>query len=76
MTKYSLCWDCKRATGGCPWSDKLKPIKGWKAIPIGKTTARPYSTYLVEECPGFIRDAIGGGTKRYRPEGERHDYDT
>ena len=76
MTKYSLCWDCKRATGGCPWSDKLKPIKGWKAIAIGKTTSRPYSTYLVEECPGFVRDAIGGGLKRYRPEGERHDYDT
>ena len=62
--KFSLCWDCERATGGCPWSDRLRPVKGWTATFLEKTTTRPYSTYLVHECPGFKRDAYDGGTRR------------
>lgn len=36
----TLCWDCRRACGGCPWSASgtqngitrtPKPVKGWKA---------------------------------------------
>ena len=26
-----LCWDCKRAIGLCPWSQRGEAIKGWTA---------------------------------------------
>lgn len=64
MSKFTLCWECERATGGCPWSDRLLPIEGWKAIRVKATSTRPYSTYLVIECPGFKRDAYDGGLRR------------
>lgn len=46
----TLCWDCKRACGGCPWSmsgthhgmtRKPSPVDGWKAR---ETTVRMQST--------------------------------
>ena len=64
MASFSICWDCARACGGCPWSDKLVPIRGWKAIKINPSATKPYTTYLVQECPGFKRDGYDGGTKR------------
>lgn len=66
MTKVpmTICWDCARATGGCPWSDRLRPVKGWKVIEIKPSSNKPYSTYIVQECPGFIRDGYDGGTRR------------
>ena len=64
MGNYALCWDCKNATGGCSWSSEFKPVKGWVAKKIGKTTARPYSTYKVEQCPEFVRDSCDGGLKK------------
>lgn len=66
MAGFTLCWDCARATGGCPWSDILRPIKGWNATLMKKNSSRPYDTYVIHECPGFKRDAIGGGMKRYK----------
>lgn len=45
----TLCWDCKRACGGCPWSmsgthhgmtRKPSPVDGWKAR---ETTVRMQS---------------------------------
>lgn len=62
---YTLCWDCKNACGGCRWSDSLIPVKGWKATP---TYNKCQTSYIVKECPEFIRDAQGGGLKRYRKE--------
>lgn len=64
--QQTLCWDCRRATGGCPWSDHLRPIKGWTAVPTKKGT--PFASYIVLECPGFIRDAYSSGLKRYKKE--------
>ena len=23
------CWSCQKATSGCNWSDRLKPVEGW-----------------------------------------------
>ena len=63
-TRMSICWDCKKAIGQCPWSQRLVPVKGWKAIKISPTATKPYGTYLVQECPGFVRDAYDGGLRR------------
>ena len=65
----TLCWDCKNATGNCCWSSYGKPVPGWTAQKLQKSSAKPYETYVIEECPQFIRDAIGGGLKKYT-EGE------
>ena len=52
----SLCWDCKKATGFCSWSQKLKPVKGWTAK---EEVYKNYFngdeiTYLVIKCPEFV----------------------
>ncbi len=62
--KFTLCWDCKKATGGCSWSNKLRPVKGWTAQEVKPTSSKPYTTYLVEQCPEFKRDAYNSGLKR------------
>lgn len=59
-----LCWCCAKATGAnnnwCSWSRDLKPVDGWKAIPV---TQKPQygckntiHTYQIIECPEFVRD--------------------
>lgn len=63
---FSLCWDCKNATGGCSWSNQLKPVDSWEAKEINPTNTKPYSTYIVYNCPLFIRDAYEGGQKRMK----------
>lgn len=62
---HTLCWDCKNATGDCNWSRSLIPVRGWKATP---TYNKCQTSYIVRECPEFVRDAQGGGLKRYRKE--------
>ena len=63
--KFTLCWDCARATGKCPWSDRLVPVKGWVAEKTKPSNSKPYVSYIVRECPGFVRDALRAGLKRY-----------
>ena len=63
--KFTLCWDCKRATGGCRWSDSLTPVKGWYATMKRNSGG---ITYVVHECPEFVRDAINNGLKRYEED--------
>lgn len=65
VTKSTLCWDCRNACGDCKWSKYLIPVKGWKATPIYN---KRQTSYVVMECPEFIRDAQGGGLRRYRKE--------
>lgn len=66
----TLCWDCARACGYCSWSSRLKPVKGWVAEKTSKETHGSISSsYIVYECPDFVRDAVGHGLKRYK-EGE------
>ena len=64
MGSYTLCWDCKKAIGGCRWSNSLKPVKGWDAVELKATATRPYGSYFVKDCPEFERDAYNGGTSR------------
>ena len=66
----TLCWDCSKATGGCRWSDKSKPVEGWNAVHTMKQNeGRPdYLTYDVYECPEFVRDAYNGGRVWYKPD--------
>ena len=67
MDNMTLCWDCGRATGECSWSARLVPVEGWVAKPTKKTTySGEESSYIVQECPQFVRDAIGHGAKRYK----------
>lgn len=61
LASATLCWDCKRAIGGCRWSEKLKPVKGWVAVSVEKDTGR---TYNVIECPLFIRDSYDHGLRK------------
>lgn len=58
----SICWDCRKACGGCSWVDEFIPVKGWKACqkPIkaehnGQDLI--LGSYLVRSCPEFIRDS-------------------
>ena len=56
QTNDQLCWQCQKATGGCPWSDNFKPVEGWVAKPtIIKDSARDIKTYKIKKCPLFIR---------------------
>lgn len=76
----TLCWRCKKATGGCAWADCFYPVKGWRAkelslrIKKGKTL----KTFVVYTCPEYISDGrrtveeiiqeivnITGKTERY-----------
>lgn len=48
------CWTCKKACGGCSWSSKLKPVKGWKAKKVQKHEhGHNWETYRIEHCPEY-----------------------
>lgn len=70
--RFSICWDCSNATGGCAWSESLKPVKGWNAEKINKVDSAgvKYTTYLIHKCPKFHRDAIGFGQKWINKEND------
>ena len=59
--EYALCWDCANATGGCSWSDNLRPVKGWEAK---RTHKKEFDSWLVINCPKFERDAYDFGLYR------------
>ena len=65
MGKFTLCWDCAKATGMCPWSKRSKPVEGWEAefVPRNGGT-KPYDTYVVIACPLFERDSYDYGLHR------------
>ena len=58
LKKSQLCWRCAYAIGGCSWSDRLKPVQGWKA----KLTTRKehdgyvFKSYRILSCPQFKSD--------------------
>ena len=60
----SICWDCKRAVGGCSWSElndkadgvRFQPVEGWKATISTNIYSDGKATYEVRECPLFIAD--------------------
>ena len=56
--KYSKneqpCWTCKKACGGCRWSDKLKPVKGWDAVKVKRkddSGKENMTGYKILYCP-------------------------
>lgn len=60
LTKQqTLCWDCKKALGGCSWSRRFEPVPGWKAV-VSETAGylneamRQIPSYCVLNCPEFI----------------------
>lgn len=77
--QQTLCWDCENATGGCSWADHNDhtPVKGWDAIPTRIKVHNPSqnaeisTSYIVLDCPEFIRNAEGFGTRRIGDR-ERH----
>lgn len=65
----TICWDCSRACGDCPWSSEAQPVEGWSAmktqVKLHCETARrePVYTdsYVVLSCPMFSRDSYEYG---------------
>lgn len=53
-----ICWRCANATGGCPWSKDLKPVKGWRARKtfIKDSGKFGYTSYKILYCPLFNED--------------------
>lgn len=53
----NICFDCKNACGGCPWSAKSVPIPGWSAekSDIGNKR-KSIETYHITACPLFVPD--------------------
>lgn len=59
----SLCWECKKATGGsdCSWANEFIPVEGWdaKQTTIVICSTRGYEkndiSYIVRKCPLFER---------------------
>lgn len=70
--KQTLCWDCRKATGACCWSESSgrSHVPGWTAVEtkvrMNNDTYAP--SYIVVDCPEFERDGIGGGVKRARSD--------
>lgn len=65
---HTLCWDCEKAVGGCSWTDHWshKPVEGWVAEPrrLRLDNNNACTSYVVRECPEFVRDAFDGGVNR------------
>lgn len=52
---FTKCWTCKKACGGCIWSQSFKPVPGWTAektfIPSNGEMA---ASYHIIECPEYM----------------------
>ena len=59
----TLCWDCKNSTKPhiCPWARDFTPVNGWNAKETHIGGAYQYDSYLVMDCPLFVRGAFNGG---------------
>ena len=59
MKKHkSLCWNCDRATGFCPWSREFEPVQGWVANKtiVHQSRKINFESYDVIYCPLFEPD--------------------
>lgn len=57
----NICFDCKKACGGCSWSKDFEPVPGWIAeecyIPIVEDNLTCHiETYHITACPQFEPD--------------------
>ena len=73
-TQKTICWDCRKARGGCTWSAELEPVEGWEAEPTVRKpgTKDEMHSFIVYDCPEFERDAWNGGAERLAEHEERH----
>ena len=57
-SENQLCWECSRATGGCPWSREGKEIPNWEAekTVIRNEDGTEMSSYKIKKCPLFQKD--------------------
>lgn len=61
MTSDQPCWDCKKALGGCSWSQDFIPVAGWEAQKTVKSGGArsdgvknpPVESYRITFCPEF-----------------------
>ena len=53
-----ICWRCGNYCRGCSWSEKHKPVEGWKAVRTAvKNRGRlEFHSYRIIFCPLFIQD--------------------
>ncbi len=52
-----LCWDCRKATGLCPWSAWQEPVEGWTATPtVIDDLGEKIRSYKITACPLFERE--------------------
>ena len=60
LMKKTKCWSCANAcTGGCNWSKRFQPVKGWKADKRKvENKASKFITYFVNECPQYDCDVV------------------
>lgn len=66
--QMTLCWFCRRACGGCSWSQDFTPVAGWDAVPTKIKTQRDATTgefilddsFLVLACPEYEADEMEG----------------
>jgi len=66
---FTLCWDCEKAIGKCPWSRELQPVEGWNAIhTITNNGHVTTEGYLVLDCPLFKRDAYDHGMQHFKED--------
>lgn len=63
--KTNICIDCKKACGGCSWSEidpstekqRFQPVEGWTAEPAVLTDCgRVIHTFHITACPEFEAD--------------------
>ena len=60
--KDQLCWSCDKAcNGGCSWSARLEPVKGWDAEPIKvkQENGRYIDSFRIKECPLYKKEVRG-----------------
>lgn len=69
-TADQLCWSCRNACGGCPWTEidpdtnrpRFQPVPGWTArlryrdIRHDGRTHGTVNTYAITACPLFVED--------------------
>lgn len=68
LGKPNICFDCKRACGGCSWTElnpdtlrpKFEPVAGWEAketvINMGGNHHLKVTSYHITSCPLFEKD--------------------
>ena len=54
--KYTKCWTCKKACGGCSWSREFIPVDGWKTISTSHPANGEFAkSYHIISCPEYER---------------------